>query len=132
MVPTPFALGLMLCDYVIVERDTNKVSFIGSFWTIEARHFPAVLPPFFVCAVLTDGSGSGMLELVFSRLETGEELFRYSRSINFPSQLSELRVASRIRGCSIPAPGVYELTLLVDGEWVSRRRIHAHFRGEPA
>jgi hypothetical protein len=29
MVPQPIAVGLALCDNVIIERDTNKVSLIG-------------------------------------------------------------------------------------------------------
>jgi hypothetical protein len=31
MIPTPVALGLTLCDYVIVEEGTKKESLIGTF-----------------------------------------------------------------------------------------------------
>jgi hypothetical protein len=33
MIPPPIALGLALCDYVIVEERTKKVSLIGRFDT---------------------------------------------------------------------------------------------------
>src|SRR5438067_355037 len=102
MVPTPVAHGLTLCDYVIIERNTGKVSLIGNFREITLSDFPGVLPPFVVSTVLTDGAGSGMLELVVSRLETDEDLFTYARPVQFPDQLSELRIILRLTRCSIP------------------------------
>jgi hypothetical protein len=84
VIPTPIPVGLVLCDYVLVEQTTRKVSLIGSFWEVGMRRFPEILPPFFVYAALTDGQGTGTLELVVSRLETDEEVFTYRRPITFP------------------------------------------------
>jgi hypothetical protein len=39
------------------------------------------------------------------------------------SQLSELQVVLQLRGWPIPAPGVYEFVLFVDGQRVTRRRL---------
>ena len=63
MVPTPVALGLVLCDVVIVEEKTKKVSLIGTFARIKANEFPATPLPFSVRAVLTDGSGDATIKL---------------------------------------------------------------------
>src|SRR5689334_5976929 len=49
MIPTPVALGLTLCDYVLVEQGTKKVSYIRSFRRLRASGFPVVMSPFFVC-----------------------------------------------------------------------------------
>jgi hypothetical protein len=122
MIPTPTAIGLTLCDSVIVEAKTEKVSLVGTFHRLGAPAFPVVLSPFVVHTALTDGAGSGMLELVCTRLETGEELFTYTRPITLSNPLSEVRVSWRLLRCEIPAPGAYEVVLLVDGEWVARRR----------
>src|SRR4051812_3743228 len=46
MVPAPVALGLTLCDYVIVEQSTNKASLIGTFSTFRGRVFPFPPLPF--------------------------------------------------------------------------------------
>src|SRR5947208_4128142 len=94
----------------------EEVSLIGSFREVVLEQFPMVLPPFSVHAVLSDGSGSGTLELILSRLETDEEVFSYRRPITFADQLTEVRVRLRISSCAIPAPGYYQLTLLVDGQ----------------
>ncbi len=93
MIPTPTAIGLTLCDSVIVEAGTEKVSLIGTFRRLAVPKFPVVLSPFVVHAALTDGAGSGMLELVCTRLETGEELFTYNRQISLSNPLSEVRVS---------------------------------------
>ena len=129
MVPTPGALGLIVCDYVLVEEGTRKVSLIGSFRELALDRFPVVLPPFSVYALLSDGSGSGILDLILSRLETDEEIFSHRRPITFADQLAEVRVKMRIRNCSIPAPGYYQWSLLVDGQPVTRRRLHFHLAG---
>src|SRR3954453_6988085 len=126
MIPTPSALGLIVCDYVLIKEGTHKVSLFVCFPELSLARFPAVLPPFFVYALLSDGSGSGTLELILSRLETDEEIFTHRRPITFVDQLAEVRVKLRIRNCSIPAPGYYQLSLLVDGQSVARRRLHFH------
>ncbi|MCI0464094.1 MAG: hypothetical protein L0Z62_44745 [Gemmataceae bacterium] len=122
MIPTPTAIGLTLGDSVIVEEGTRKVSLIGTFRRVTISEFPAVLAPFVVYTALTGGAGSGRLELTLTRLETGEELFTYNRPITLPDPLREVRVVCRVLGCEIPAEGAYEFVLLVDGEWIARRR----------
>jgi hypothetical protein len=129
MILTPTPVGLTLCDHVLVEQGTKKVSLIGSFWEVGVERFPAVLPPFFVYAALTDGLGSGTLELVLSRLETDEEVFTYRSAITFLDQLSVLYVRLRVRNCSIPASGANQFMLLVDGALVAQRQLRVHLRG---
>lgn len=119
-----------MCDYVLVEQGTNKVSLIGSFRELSVDRFPAVLPPFFIYAALTDGLGTGTLELVLSRLETDEEVYRYRTRISFQDQLTVLHVYLRLHNCSIPAPGAYEFMLLVDGALVAQRQLRVNQRGD--
>ncbi len=38
--PTPKTNAMLICDYVITERGTNKNSLIGVFETIGAATFP--------------------------------------------------------------------------------------------
>ena len=128
--PCPVVLGLSLCDYVIVEERTRKVSLIGSFSGIAASRFPAVAQPFSVFAVLTDGLGDATIQLSILRLETDEEIFVYRAQLRFPNKLTEVSFHARLRECRFPGPGQYLFTLLVDGEWVSQRRIQVYLKGE--
>jgi hypothetical protein len=53
MVPTPTALSLTICDYVIIEERTRKVSLIGAFTGISAEYFPILVLPFSAFAVVS-------------------------------------------------------------------------------
>jgi hypothetical protein len=42
----PVAIGLHLCDYLIVEDRTRKVSLVGTFTGLPMAELPGVTPPF--------------------------------------------------------------------------------------
>jgi hypothetical protein len=132
MVPTPVALGLAVCDYVIVEEKTKKISLIGTFAGIKANEFPATPSPFSVFAVLTDGSGDATIKLSVLQLETDEEIYAYQSQVHFPDPLAEVSFHLRLHHCVFPAAGTYQFTLLVDGEWVAQRRIRLYSAGGAA
>src|SRR5262245_13229011 len=126
MVPRPVALGMTLCDYVIVEERTKKVSLIGSFTGLAVAAFPALVAPFSVFAALTDGRGDGTVEVRVTRLETNEQVAAARGSVHFPDPLAEASCRFRFHQCSFPAAGYYQFTLLVDGEWAAQRRIRVY------
>lgn len=130
MVSRPIALGLTLCDYVIVEERTKKVSLIGTFTGIAMEQFPSVAPPFSVVATVTDGLGEAPVDLVVVNLNTGEENYVFRGRCQFPDKLAEVSIHVRMNQCSFPAPGMYQFTLLVDGEWVAQRRIRIRQKEE--
>ncbi len=123
MIPPPIALGLALCDYVIVEERTKKVSLIGRFDTFSVTRFPASVPPFSAYALLTDGLGDARVELVVSRMETDHGAFMYRGSLHFPDRLTHVGFHTRFRQFVFPVSGQYQFTLLLDGEWVAQQRV---------
>jgi hypothetical protein len=71
----PIAVGVLLCEQVIVEEGTHNVTLVNSFTHRKVTSFPATFP-FIVFASLTDGLGDGFLEVVIERLDSLEELYR--------------------------------------------------------
>jgi hypothetical protein len=132
MAVQPVAVGLVLCDQVIVEERTRKASLIGTFAGIRATSFPALADPFSVFAVLTDGSGDVTISLVVSRLDTGENFFTSRSQLSFSDPLAEVQYHLRLKRFLLPAPGHYQFTLLADGEWVAHRRIRVYSQEEQA
>ena len=63
MVPAPVAVGLSICEKVIVEEGTKNVSLISTFRRLRLRGFPARSRPFCVFATLLDGEGNGTINL---------------------------------------------------------------------
>ena len=129
MVPPPIALGLTLCDYVIVEEGTKKVSLIGTFTGIAVEHFPAVPQPFSVFSALIDGMGNATMRIEVTNQETGEEVYARDRPIHFPDRLTEVYIHYRVRQCRFQNPGWYQATLFVDNDWVAQRRFRVHSLG---
>jgi hypothetical protein len=120
MVPPPIALGLTLCEKVIVEEGTKNVTLVSTFTKLRVDQFPTGPQRFVVFAVLTDGLGDGTIELVITRLETDEAIYTYRNRLRFPDRLTEVRVLMRVNECSFPAPGRYQFTLLIDGDWLAQ------------
>lgn len=128
MDPRPVVLGLNLCDHVIVEERTKKVSLIGTFTGLGANKFPALLPPFSVFAMLTDGVGSVTMKLSITHMDTNEVVYSYSGNLQFPDKVAEVAYHMRLRQCILPAPGLYQFTLWIDNEWAAQRRLRVYHK----
>jgi hypothetical protein len=131
MMPAPIALGLTLCDYVLVEEGSKKVSLIGSFIGIRAAKFPFVPLPFCVFAPLTGGLGDGRVELSVTDLDSNEEIYSLVRALRFPDRFVEVHVLFRLSECEFPQAGSYLVTLLIDGDWIAHRRLRVYSMEAP-
>jgi uncharacterized protein DUF6941 len=130
--PPPTAVGLTLCEKIIVEERTRNTTFVSTFTKLLAEEFPSQPERFALAAVLTGGQGSGIVDLVIAQLDTLEEAYSLRRQLHFPDRLVEVQVVFHLRDCSFPAPGLYEVILLVDGDWVARRKFSVERReGQP-
>ncbi len=129
MVPQPIALGLTLCQQVIVEEGTKNVSLINAFTVWKVAGLPSAPRPFCAVATLIDGEGDGTIEFAITREDTAALIFNIQRPIHFPDRLTEVRSLCRINGCSFPSAGLYSATLLVGGEWVTQRRFRVSVIG---
>lgn len=124
MVPAPIALGLTICEKVIVEQGTIRVSLISIFNMLEAAEFPHTPPPFCVFASLTGGEGSATATLTITRMETDEVIEAAPMPLTFPNRFAISHALFRFNDREFPSPGTYMFTLLVDGDWVAHRRLY--------
>ncbi|HEY1380560.1 MAG TPA: hypothetical protein VGF55_27410 [Gemmataceae bacterium] len=127
--PPPVAPGLILCDQLIVEERTRKVSLIGTFWSVAVPRVPTVLPPFCAYTVLTDSEGDVPVELAVTRLDTMDIVHTVRDVLTFPDRLSEVHCIMRVRDCRVTAAGMYQVTLHTRGEWIAQRRLRVRLRG---
>ena len=126
MFPVPVAVGLAVCERVIVEEGTRNVSLISTFSRLRVTEFPAHPLPFCVFATLLDGDGNAAVSLEIAHAETGEAVYAVEQPVSFPNRLTEVRVLFRVNRCQFPSPGTYQLSLFVDGDWVAQRRLSVH------
>lgn len=124
MSQTPVAVGLLVCEQLIVEEKTKNITAVNCF----SRRIVPEIPPepfsFAIYAVLTDGLGTMTVRVVISRLDTDEDIYQRSLSFHFANPLQEIRCLLRVGDCSFPIAGAYQVSLFVDRELVANRKLH--------
>jgi len=65
--PSPSCLALLVCDAVITDRGTGKVSILGTFNEVLADGVPVLVPQLTVYAELSNGHGEATVILRISR-----------------------------------------------------------------
>lgn len=126
----PIAVGLLLCENVIVEEGTRSVTPVNCFTRRTVEQFPCEPLSFVVLAFLTDGSGDISLEVTIERLDTLEEVYAATRPLHFASPLNEVRCTVRVKECSFPVEGHYQVTLYADREPLAQRRLLIRREGQ--
>lgn len=117
----PAAVGLLVCEQIIIEEKTGNVTPVNCFALRHFRQFPSEPSTFFVFALLTDGHGKVALDVTIQRLDNLDEIYRISVDTVFRDQLQELRCMVRIRNLSFPVPGRYEASFFADGDMIAQR-----------
>jgi len=121
----PLLLALVLCDSVIREAGTNKVSLIGIFNGIFGQNFPITHPSLCVYIALTGGHGRTACKLRMTCMDTNAVIFELPGQIEFgdPTNVGEMIFQwNQIR---LERPGVYAFEFWVDGELLGSRRLVA-------
>ena len=117
----------MLCKYVHFEEGTSQnATLVGCFHQLGVESFPAT-PRFYIYTVLTNAVGNATIKVLIESLETGAELFAQDNiPIKFNSKLGTVQVSIPVKECTFSAGGWYQVTLLVDGDWVAQRRLRLY------
>lgn len=131
MAQRPAAVGLYVCEQVIVEEKTRNVTPVNCFTNRIVQQFPSEPMAFVAFAALNDGVGQIRLDVTIQRLDTLDEIHRRSVSIRFDDQLHEYRCVFQIRRLSFPVSGVYQVSLFADYEVIALRRFRVHMKDEP-
>jgi hypothetical protein len=120
MIQRPTAVGLILCQQVIVEEQTRNMTLVNSFGRLRVDAFPSPPQRFTVHAILTDGLGRITLSLVIARLDTLEAVYTRSWKTAWTNPWREIRLLMRVNSCSFPVAGPYQVSLLANDELVTQ------------
>jgi len=120
MAQRPNAVALLLCEQTIVEEKTHNVTPINQFFRRRVAYFPSPPLTFTVFAILTDGQGRNAMKVQVTHLATMEDLYTRSWQMTFRDPLAQVRVMLRVRDCSFPAPGLYQVSLNGNNELIAQ------------
>jgi hypothetical protein len=118
----PVFVALLAADRVISE-DNGKKAIIGTFTQFNAPKFPAVFPPWFVYAAVTNLDDSHTFSLNVVNDGTQQVVFSAAGqfTVDQPRKVVELVVP--MLSVVFPAPGTYTLLFNVDGQQIGSRLI---------
>lgn len=119
----PVALAMLLCDYVIEDKQTNKKSLIGLFSNISTKQFPASHHRMNVFVVLSDGHGEYKGELRCIKSDDDSQISTMKGPVPFPDPNAVLELNFELFGLTFPDPGDYFMQFLCDDEIVVQRKI---------
>ena len=119
--PIPVALSINICDTIIRDEITKKVSLIGLFSAIKANTFPSTHPLFHIYVALTNGHGVYKTALRIVSVENGGIVLNIDGDLNIidPLQVVELNIA--LQELRFTKPGKYSVQVLCNSELVGSR-----------
>jgi len=107
---------MVLCDQVIRDEMTKKITLVGCFTTILANAFPATHRGLGLYVALTDGEGDYTGNLRFTLEATGQELMSAEGKFHLANPLQVAELNFGIPALPLPQAGKYRLEFLCDGE----------------
>lgn len=124
--PPPKCKAILLCDHVIADPATAKISVIGIFSRWAFPHFPHSTPPFRVFLQLTDGIGSYVISMEVLDLQDFQ-IVAHGRiaEIDFTERKNKVDLGISIPPLLIPHAGSYDFIVLADGQEVDRQQFQA-------
>ena len=119
--PKPIVLSINICDTIIRDEVTKKVSLIGLFNAIKADTFPSTHPLFHVYVALTNGHGPYKTSLRIVTVEKGDVLINIDGDLNLANPLQVVELNIGLQGLRFSNPGKYSVQVLCDGEPIGAR-----------
>ena len=118
----PVCLALVVCDSILREEGTHKLSLFGLFNSIAAASFPTRHAKMHIYAAVTNYVGEATGKLKFSA-PGGDLLAELSGSLNFPDKLAVVELNFVINGMVFPRPGAYTIEFFVADHLIQSRDV---------
>jgi hypothetical protein len=119
--PKPVLLSINICDTIIRDEITKKVSLIGLFNVIKANTFPAKHPMLQVYVALTNGHGSYKADLRIQNVDENKIIMNLEAELTFANPLYVVEINFGLQGLKFDKPGKYSFQVLCDGEPIGSR-----------
>ena len=120
--PRPSVLSINICDSVIRDELTKKISLIGLFNTIRAKSFPCTHAGLYVYVAMTNGHGKYKMEVRFSKLEEGKAIASIQGQLNFQNPLQMVELSFSSPPLRFDTPGQYVVEVFCDGAQIQTRK----------
>ena len=129
--PPPQCKAILLCDQVIVDSGTGKVTIVSIFEGIEMPQFPGQTPPFTAFLQLTDGIGRYQVTMEVHDLRQSQVLARADVVVlTFEKRDHKINLLIPVPPLPLNHVGRYDFVVLADSQEIDRQPFFAHEEGE--
>lgn len=122
--PNPTVLSINICDTVIRDEKTKKVSLIGLFSNINAYTFPVQHPSMNVYIALTNGHGKYKINIQFVRAADNHIIAGMEGEIDFPDPVGVVEMNLEWRGIQFEKAGEHFVEVICEGLSISSRKFN--------
>lgn len=112
---------MIICDQIIREEGTRKISLLGLFNRISSKGFPCVHSRMHVYVAVTNYEGQADCELKFTDT-SGKEIVKFSAPLNFPNKLAVVEMNFCMNNIPLPSAGMYHFDFIINGELIGHRK----------
>ncbi len=128
--PPPQCKAILLCDQVIVDAMTGKLSIIGIFEQFNVASYPARTVPFTAFLQMTDGVGDYAITLEIRDLGNDTTLGRAAGpTIHFPDRRAKVNFFLPVPSLPMPHAGSYDFVVFADGQEIDRQQFNVRAIG---
>ena len=129
--PGPVVLAINICDTVIRDELTKKVSLIGLFSLIASSNFPCTHPLMHIYLALTEGHGKHDMEVRLIREEDEKLVMGVAGSVEFANPLQVAELNLMWQNVIFEKPGEYSVQVFCKGNPVpiGARKFHVIRQG---
>jgi hypothetical protein len=120
--PGPKVLAINICDSIIRDERTKKVSLIGLFNAIHASTFPARHRSMCIYIALTNGHGKYKLDVRFKRVSDNQVIAGMEGEIEFVSPLQVVELNIELEGLEFREAGEHHVEVLGDNDLLGFRK----------
>jgi hypothetical protein len=124
--PEPVVLSINICDTIIRDERTKKVSLIGLFSAIHAPVFPAMHPTMCVYIALTNGHGKCKLNIQFNRAEDNHIIAGMEGEIEFVNPLQVVELNLEMQGLKFEKAGEHLVEVLCGSNLIGTRKFYVN------
>ncbi len=118
----PIVMSINVCDEIIRDEISKKISLIGLFSQIQTATFPTHHPSLHVYVSLTDGHGDYEGELRFVSEEDDNVIASMKGKVPFQNPLQTVELNFAINNLKFETPGKYRVEFLCGGEPVGSKQ----------
>lgn len=117
----PVLLAMVICDQIIREEGTKKISLLGLFNSIHSKKFPCTHRKMHVFIALTEYQGSANCELRLSS-DSESPFVKMTGPLNFPDKLAVVEIDFCFNNIPLPAAGIYHFDFIVNDVLIGHRK----------